>query len=475
MAGAQRVKAGGRAGQREGLNHPGTVISGATRSYEIVEELKGRTGVRLARQHGELGFSKLVAVKSVRSDHAEIIHALVVDEARLRHANIVSTLDVLVEGAVVHVVMEHIEGPCLADLVNSSVSSGRRLSQDVVATIMQDVLLGLDHAHGAHDETMGLASMLHCDVSPQNVIVGFDGLARIVDLGIPRARSADDPPTKDKLAYLAPEQLEGRPIDRTADIYACGVFLWELLTGARLFDGVSSSAVTVVPKPSSLVRGLSPKLDDVVARATSRDSRDRYQTAGVMARALADAIKPTTRVKVGEGIRNLATATPHLGVRAVGLSDASLLERAKVRASALRVRASALVAQSRLRGVRPWCVALLKRLTAPMRHISFATRVLVAFSVVSVLVLALLGGRTRRSAPVRVVTTAPVIVTDEAPKLASPSEEPAIEIDDELPPTISASPPAAPSAAKPRGARRVAEAKVAAKSATASPAWLLLH
>src|SRR5689334_24042078 len=89
------------------------VLSGALRSYEIIEKLAGRRGVHLARQKGELGFSKLVDIKTIPGGQAEQVHALVVDEARLRHANIVSTIDVLVEKGAVHVVMEHIDGSSL--------------------------------------------------------------------------------------------------------------------------------------------------------------------------------------------------------------------------------------------------------------------------------------------------------------------------------------------------------------------------
>jgi serine/threonine-protein kinase len=276
------------------------VISGPTRSYEIVESHVGRAGLRLARQHGELGFNKLVAVKSLRSEHADIVHALVVDESRLRHANIVSTLDVIVEGGVVHVVMEYVEGPCLADLLELAEARRTRLPVTVAAAVVHDVLLGLDHAHGAHDASMGVAGMIHVDVSPRNVIVGFDGLTRIVDLGLPSTVGKDgrDEPRARQLAYVAPEQRAGARVDRTADMYACGVMLWQLLTGTR--SAPASPAVT----------GFSEKLDRVLERATSPDPQMRFPTGGMMARALREAVPLASRVDVTDTILALPTGRP---------------------------------------------------------------------------------------------------------------------------------------------------------------------
>jgi hypothetical protein len=194
-----------------------------------------------------------------------------------------------------------------------------------------------------------------------------------------------------------------------------------------------------------------------------------------MAKALAEAIKPTARVSVGEAIRSLTTKAPP-GFDAAGDAKASLLDRARMRASTVRARASGALSWPGLRRVVSWLAALAKRVALPMRQVSFATRVLVAFSVVSVLALALISGRGHHPQAPRVVTTAPVILTNDAPPAASPTDEPPIEppieIDVELPPT----PPSTTAPAKPRPARRGAEAKVASgKPANPSPTWQLLH
>jgi serine/threonine protein kinase len=237
---------------------PHRVISGATRSYEIVEPCMGRAGLSIARQHGELGFNKLVAIKTLPSGHVDRVHALVLDEARLRHVNIASTLDVVVEGDAVHVVMEYVEGPCVADLLRVAQASGQKLPAPVTVAIVHDVLLGLEHAHGAHE------GLLQCAISPEHVIVGFDGLARIVDVG-----------------------LEGT---RQPEIYACGWLLWHLLQ------------VTVLPPK------VASRLDAVIACATNEDPRARYETPGAMAKALRDAVPPAHRVDVADVVLDLPMA-----------------------------------------------------------------------------------------------------------------------------------------------------------------------
>jgi serine/threonine-protein kinase len=187
-------------------------------------------------------------------------------------------------------------------------TSMRRLPLRVVATIIHDVLLGLDHAHGVHAEAPGFASRIHCDLAPEHVVVGFDGLARILNFGIPRAQSSDESPSPGKLAYLAPEQLLGGAIDRTVDVYACGVLLWELLTGVRFFNHLrllNPATHDEVPKPSSRAWRIPSKLDAVVLRAMRRDPAKRFQTAGEMAEALAEAIPLATRVAVKTALLGL--------------------------------------------------------------------------------------------------------------------------------------------------------------------------
>jgi serine/threonine-protein kinase len=418
------------------------VLAGPNRSYEVTGDIPGRRGMRFARQQGDLGFKKLVAVRTVRSDAAEMIHALVVDEARLRHANIVSTLDVLVDGAHLHVVTEHIEGPCLAELIRAK----QALPPHVAAAILSDALLGLDHAHGVHDETMGLANMLHCDVSPENVLVGFDGLTRILDIGMPRKNDPSLP------SYTAPETEEGRASARTADVYACGLLLGELLTGER-FAGV--------PAPSLGGRGIPRGLQAVVACALSREPRSRYASAGDMARALADAVRLASRAEVIQS------------VRAVALGEAAVVSPLAVRRPALGERIAA--ASEALRGlrldqVRDVAATLFSSLRRVVAQLSFSTRVLLGFSAVSVVVLMLMGKPAKARSE---VTTAPAAAS--APVA---SAEASLELDEpsSASPAPSAAPAPSPSVVtapspKSRKSGRAAEKPATARATTAA----LLH
>src|SRR5580692_3839687 len=124
---------------------------------------------------------------------------------------------------------------------------GRQAVPPAIAlTIASDVLLGLHAAHEATDDRGEPLSIVHRDVSPQNVLVGVDGIARVVDFGVAKAagrlQSTRDGQVKGKAAYMSPEQLRGDGVDRRSDVYACGVVLWEMLTGQRLFAGGSPEA-----------------------------------------------------------------------------------------------------------------------------------------------------------------------------------------------------------------------------------------
>ena len=137
-------------------------------------------------------------------------------------------------------VMEWIEGVDLAELVRAATKSGRRLPLDVVSAIACDVLAGLHAAHESRRDDGLALEIVHRDVSPQNILVGFDGVVRVTDFGVAKAawrqQHTEHGAIKGKLGYLAPEQLTGLA-DRRADVFGVGVVLWELLTGTRLRKG----------------------------------------------------------------------------------------------------------------------------------------------------------------------------------------------------------------------------------------------
>jgi serine/threonine-protein kinase len=177
-----------------------------------------------------------------------------------------------------------------------SPSAPPSLPVDVILAIAHDVLQGLHAAHEATDERGKPMGLVHRDVSPQNIMVGIDGRARVLDFGVAKAAGAthttETGVIKGKLAYMSPEQVYGEKLDRRADIYALGVVLWEMLAGRRLFVGhdqkTAIGKVLNAPiQPPGMHRPVVPPIvDEMVMRALDRDVAGRYATALEMAEAI---------------------------------------------------------------------------------------------------------------------------------------------------------------------------------------------
>ncbi|HSO34774.1 MAG TPA: serine/threonine-protein kinase, partial [Labilithrix sp.] len=249
---------------------------------------------------GALGFARPVAIKRI---HPTLVHdsaALrdaIRDEARIasrvRHPNVVAVLDVIEEADDVGIVLEYIHGEALSSLLRRSGTRREPLPIGVALAVAVDVLHGLHAAHTAVDERGAPLGIVHRDVSPQNVIVGADGVARVLDFGISKAESrasvTRDGQVKGKLRYMAPEQLGGE-VTPTADTYAVGIVLWEALAGCSPFEDIDEGAqllgrvlsgVTVAP--SAHRQAVSPVLDAIVARALEVRPASRFPTAAAMA------------------------------------------------------------------------------------------------------------------------------------------------------------------------------------------------
>src|ERR1700733_2322727 len=251
--------------------------------------------VHIRRLLGPVGFSRTVAIKRLRSDLAEEPEfvAMFLDEARLaariRHPNVVPTLDVVAVAGELLLVMEYVQGESLSRLMRTVTEKGARPPPAIVASIMAGVLHGLHAAHEARDERGEPLGVVHRDVSPQNILVGADGVARLVDFGVAKAtgrlQTTSEGQIKGKLSYMPPEQIQGQRVDRRADVYSAGVVLWEMLTGERLFMGenqgntVQRVLLGDAPPPSRKVAGLPIAIDDVVLRALSREPSDRFSSA----------------------------------------------------------------------------------------------------------------------------------------------------------------------------------------------------
>jgi serine/threonine-protein kinase len=301
----------------------------------------GMASVHFARLAGESGFARTVAVKRLHKHLArdpEFV-GMFLDEARLaarvRHPNVVATLDVGSDGGELYVVMEYVHGEPLSRLIRFVAGEVERIPFDVVSAIMTNVLVGLHAAHEIRDKHGAPLELVHRDISPQNILVGADGITRIIDFGVAKARgrsmTTQDGKVKGKLGYMAPEQLRGERIDRRTDIYAAGVVLWELLTLVRLFV-TKDDATTIenllsrrVEPPSAFAADVPPALDEVVMRALARNPADRFDTAKQMASALEAAMPVATQAKVAEWVEHTARAA--LYKRAQTLAD---IERATV-------------------------------------------------------------------------------------------------------------------------------------------------
>lgn len=266
-------------------------------SYTILGGIAtgGMGRVFLARMTGTAGFSRLVAIKRLHPELAaerELVEMLV-DEARvtsqIRHSNVVDTLDLVASDGALSLVLEYVEGESLSFLVRRAQTLGEATPRPIAIAILYGVLRGLDAAHEARNEDGEPLGIVHRDVSPQNILVGVDGIPRIIDFGVAKAlgRSSFTKPgeVKGKFSYMAPEQLLGRPVTRQVDVYAAGVMLWELLVGRQLFTAEDARVVAAaairgdIPRPSEANPSVPTEFDAMIVRATAQDLGERYLTA----------------------------------------------------------------------------------------------------------------------------------------------------------------------------------------------------
>jgi serine/threonine-protein kinase len=292
--------------------------------YEVLTQLAsgGMATVYVARAQGVAGFERLVAIKVLHPHlaHDEDFISMFLDEARLaariRHPNVVGTLDISdTDGDGYFLVMEYVEGDHFGGLLRSAAKGGERLPTAVVARIVMDALSGLQAAHRLTDAD-GPLQLVHRDISPHNILVGNDGVARITDFGVAKAQvrlsSTRDGQFKGKLSYMAPEQAASGHADQRSDLFSMGIVLWEALTGRRLFRGENNADVLnkilnpEVPPPSVFDASLAP-FDPVLTRALARDSADRYQTAEEFLEGVEEAASRTGGVATARGVAREVT------------------------------------------------------------------------------------------------------------------------------------------------------------------------
>jgi len=282
----------------------------------------GMATVHFGRLLGPVGFSRTVAIKRLHPQFAkdpEFV-SMFLDEARvaarIQHPNVVSTLDVVALQGELFLVMEYVQGETLSRILKLARARNEPIAPRIVGAIATNVLFGLHAAHEAKSERGEPLGIVHRDVSPQNVLVGTDGVSRVLDFGVAKAAGriqvTREGQVKGKLAYMPPEQLSGGEIDRRADVYAAAVLVWESLTNRRLFDGDNPNVVLArvltakVVAPSTYNSMLPAGVDEVVLRGLSRNPDVRFATAHEMAVALEDSLGIETPRRVAEFLHRCA-------------------------------------------------------------------------------------------------------------------------------------------------------------------------
>lgn len=267
--------------------------------YDIVQRLGhgGMATVYLARATGNAGFEKLVAIKVIHSHLAaepEFVE-MFLEEARIaakiQSPHVAGILDLGHEAGLHYMVMEYIDGETLSGLIRQLRPRGERLPLPVVLQILIDACQGLTAVHDLRDADGHPYGLVHRDMSPQNLMISFDGWTKIVDFGLVKATGKRHTQTghlRGKLAYMSPEQARGKPLAASADLFALGVVFWELLTGKRLFAG-DSDAETLervvrceLPPLKSQRDDQPPDIEPILRRALAREPADRYPSADAM-------------------------------------------------------------------------------------------------------------------------------------------------------------------------------------------------
>lgn len=272
--------------------------------YELLKRIAagGMGEVYLARQAGLEGFEKLLVVKVLLPNLAEDSEfiAMFLDEARiaarLDHPNIGQIYDLGEVDGAYYIAMEYIRGDDVVRLWKQARLKNKPVPMALAARIAADAAAGLDYAHKATDANNQPLHLVHRDVSPQNILVTFDGGVKLIDFGVAKAAGRISHTTtgtiKGKYAYMSPEQITGASIDHRSDVFALGVVLYEMLTSVRLFkrdtEVATLQAVTAcdIPPPASINPKIDPMLAGVLLKSLAQNRDDRYEDAQAFRMAL---------------------------------------------------------------------------------------------------------------------------------------------------------------------------------------------
>ena len=278
--------------------------------YEVLRRVAagGMAEVLLARQVGPHGFQRVVAVKRVLPEHAadaEFV-ASFLDEARisarLQHPNVVQVLDFGEDAGSLFLAMEYVAGENCLSLMRTARDRGERIPPEIAALIAIGACDGLQHAHTLQTLDGKPLRLVHRDISPSNVMVGYDGVVKVLDFGVARsedrATRTGTGELKGKMPYVSPEQVRGERLDARHDLWSLGVMLHELCTGQRLFarpsgaETLQAVAQAPIPSPSEANPDIPRALSEAILRALARDRDARFESAKEMREALEPCVGP---------------------------------------------------------------------------------------------------------------------------------------------------------------------------------------
>lgn len=280
--------------------------------YLLLERLAtgGMAEVYRAKAGGAGGFEKQVAIKRILPSYSQNdeFRKMFEYEARLSsmltHANIVQIYDFNKFGETYLLAMEYVDGKNLRQSINKSRKVDITFSVEFSAFVVNEVCKGLEYAHSKRDDNTGKQlNIIHRDMSPQNIMLSYEGAVKIVDFGIAKAKDRVDETRsgviKGKFGYMSPEQANGLVVDHRTDIFSTGIILWEMLTGRRLFAAESDLATLrmiqecVITPPSKINPRVGPDLERIVMKALSKDVKLRYNSAGELHRNLLEYLSRT--------------------------------------------------------------------------------------------------------------------------------------------------------------------------------------
>ncbi|MEO7734036.1 MAG: serine/threonine-protein kinase, partial [Kofleriaceae bacterium] len=272
--------------------------------YEILTALAsgGMATIYIGRSTGIGSFERHVVLKVILPERAndETSVQMFLDEARLaaslNHQNVAQVFEVGQDTGIHYLAMEYVHGQDLRALLAKAGSTGTRVPIELALTVVAGAAAGLDHAHERRSSDGTPMGIVHRDVSPSNIMIGYDGSVKLLDFGIAKAtmRSVETQSgiIKGKFAYMAPEQCRGREVDRRSDVFSLGIILYEVTTQHRCFradsdfDTMHRIVTGDIVRPSRLVQGYPQALEAIVMKALAVDANQRYASAGQLLEAI---------------------------------------------------------------------------------------------------------------------------------------------------------------------------------------------